>query len=130
MAKITGWVGWIWFAGMMLIMNGLFNVITGLYAIFDDQLYVPSRFGLLLFDRTGWGWVHLILGIVLVIVGMAVSVGRGWARFVSVILVMINALTQLVWIAVNPWWSLIIIVIDVFILYALIVHGKEAEELS
>ncbi|MFI6814143.1 hypothetical protein ACIBG7_17130 [Nonomuraea sp. NPDC050328] len=130
MAKITGWVGWIWFAGMMLIMNGLFNVITGLYAIFDDQLYVPSRFGLLLFDRTGWGWVHLILGFLLVIVGMAVSVGRGWARFVSVILVMINALTQLVWIAVNPWWSLIIIVLDVFILYALIVHGKEAEELS
>lgn len=130
MAKVTGWVGWIWFAGMMIIMSGLFNLISGIYALIDDQLYVPTQNGLLLFDLTGWGWVHLILGVLLVLTGIALSVGQGWARLAAVILVMLNALTQLTWIAVNPWWSLVVIAVDVLVLYALIVHGKEAESIS
>ncbi|GAA4052133.1 DUF7144 family membrane protein [Nonomuraea soli] len=129
MAKVTGWVGWIWFAGMMIIMAGLFNLVSGLYAIIDDELYVTTRKGLLLFDLTGWGWVHLILGVLLVITGIAVSIGKNWARLIAVILVMLNALTQLTWIMVNPWWSLVVIAIDVLVLYALIVHGKEAESM-
>ncbi|MFI6483390.1 hypothetical protein ACIBH1_36055 [Nonomuraea sp. NPDC050663] len=127
MAKVTGWVGWIWFAGMMIILAGLFNLVSGIYAIIDDELYVTTRKGLLLFDLTGWGWVHLILGVLLLVTGIAVSVGKGWARLIAVILVMLNALTQLTWIMVNPWWSLVVIAVDVLVLYALIVHGKEAE---
>lgn len=127
MAKVTGWVGWIWFAGMMIILAGLFNLVSGIYAIIDDELYVTTRKGLLLFDLTGWGWVHLILGVLLLVTGIAVSVGKGWARLIAVILVMLNALTQLTWIMVNPWWSLVVIAVDVLVLYALIVHGREAE---
>lgn len=125
MAKVTGWVGWIWFAAMMLVMSGAFNVITGLYALHDDQLYVPSRFGLLLLNLTGWGWVHLVTGVLLVLVGCAVAAGQRWARVIAAVLAMLNALAQLTWIAVNPWWSVLVIAIDVFVLYALTVHGEE-----
>lgn len=127
---VTGWVGWIWFAGIIMILAGLFNAISGLYAIFHRGLYVDVSGRLLVFDATGWGWVHLLLGIVLVATGIAVSVGQEWARVVAIVLVMINAITQLMWLPVNPWWSLAVIAIDVVVLYALIVHGREAKELA
>ncbi|MDF2710513.1 MAG: hypothetical protein K0R62_6165 [Nonomuraea muscovyensis] len=127
---ITGWVGWVWFAGIMLILSGLFNAISGLYGIFYRAVYVQTAGSLLVFDVTGWGWIHLLLGLVLIATGIAVSIGQTWARVVAVVLVMLNALTQLIWISVNPWWSLAVIAVDVLVLYALIVHGREAKELS
>ncbi|GAA5050188.1 hypothetical protein HNP84_004126 [Thermocatellispora tengchongensis] len=125
---VTGWVGWVWFAGLMMIMSGVFNAISGLYAIFKGDFYIQTARRLLLFDLTAWGWVHLLLGVLLVVAGVAVSVGQTWARVVAAVLVMINAITQLIWITINPWWSLAVIALDVVILYALIVHGREAAE--
>jgi hypothetical protein len=129
-ARVTGWVGWVWFAGMMMIMVGLFNVLTGSLAIVGDDLYVTAAGRLLAFDITGWGWIHLILGILVVTTGVALSLGQTWARVVGAVLVMLNALTQMAWINVNPWWSLIVIALDVFVLYAIIVHGREAAALN
>jgi hypothetical protein len=127
---VTGWVGWVWFAGIILILSGLFNAISGLYAIFHRDVYVNAAGRLLVFDLTGWGWVHLLLGLLLIATGVAVSVGQTWARVVAIVLVMLNALTQLIWISVNPWWSLAVIAVDVLVLYALVVHGREARELA
>ncbi|GAA4963915.1 vacuolar-type H+-ATPase subunit I/STV1 [Nonomuraea thailandensis] len=124
---MTGWVGWIWFGGMMMVLAGLFNVITGLTAVFANRIYVQTPNRILLFDLTTWGWLHFAFGLLLLATGIAITVGQAWARVVGVVLVMLNALTQLTWIAVNPWWSLAVIAIDVLVLYALIVHGREAE---
>ncbi|GAA3552342.1 membrane protein [Nonomuraea rosea] len=127
---VTGWVGWVWFAGLLMIMSGVFNIISGLYAVLNSDVYVRMPNRLLFFDVTSWGWAHLVFGIVLFLVGLAVSVGQTWARVVAAILVMLNAMTQLTWIAVNPWWSLAVIALDVLVLYALIVHGREAKVLE
>ncbi|WP_240777013.1 DUF7144 family membrane protein [Nonomuraea basaltis] len=127
---VTGWVGWVWFAGMLMIVAGLFNVISGLYAVIHSDLYVRTAQRLLLFNVSGWGWLHLAFGIVLLLAGIAVCVGQTWARVVAAVLVMLNAITQLTWIGVNPWWSLTVIAIDVLVLYALIVHGGEARDLT
>ncbi|MCK2216987.1 hypothetical protein MF672_024800 [Actinomadura sp. ATCC 31491] len=124
--EVTGWVGWIWFGGMMMVLAGLFNIITGLAAVFANRVYVQAPNRLLLLDVTGWGWLHLVLGVLVLATGVAVTAGQTWARVAGVVLVMLNALTQLTWIAVNPWWSLAVIAIDVLVLYALIVHGREA----
>lgn len=125
--RITGWVGWIWFAGMLMIISGVFNVIGGLYAVINNDVYVRTPLRLLFFDVSTWGWLHLIFGVVLFLAGLAVSVGQTWARVVAVVLVMLNAMTQLTWIGVNPWWSLAVIAVDVLVLYALVVHGREAK---
>ncbi|MFI0423187.1 hypothetical protein [Spongiactinospora sp. 9N601] len=127
---ITGWVGWVWFAGIILIMVGIFNIVSGLYAIVNSDLYVQTPSRLLLFNLAGWGWIHLIFGALLLATGIALSVGQTWARAVAVVLVVINAITQLIWLAVNPWWSLVIIAVDVLVLYAIVVHGREAQTLS
>jgi hypothetical protein len=125
---VTGWVGWVWFAGLMLIVVGLFNVVDGLVAIVKHNFFVPTQAGLLVFNLTGWGWVHLLLGILLVIVGVAVLTGQLWARIAAIILVIVNAVTQLLFMSAYPIWSLIVIILDVIVLYALIVHGEEAKE--
>ncbi|MEU0564615.1 hypothetical protein ABZ297_04315 [Nonomuraea sp. NPDC005983] len=126
---VTGWVGWVWFAGLMMIMSGVFNAITGLYGIFNNHMYVTGAGELMILSLTGWGWVHLIFGILLVIAGVALTAGQLWARIVAIVLAAINAMTQLLWIDVNPWWSLAVIAVDVLVLYALIVHGREAAAL-
>ena len=121
----TMWVGWIWFAGMMMVLAGTFNIINGLVALFNDNYFVVGPEGLLLFDLTGWGWLHLIIGTVAVVAGVALFTGATWARIVAVIIAMINAIEQLIWMPAYPVWSIIMIALDVLIIWAIIAHGNE-----
>ena len=79
----TGWVGWIMFAALMMVMLGCFHAIQGLVAIFDDQKFAVTDSGLLVsVDYTAWGWTHLIGGIILALAGASMFAGRMWARIV------------------------------------------------
>jgi hypothetical protein len=124
----TGWVGWIWFAGLVLVLAGTFNLIQGLAAIAADEVLVGTPGNLVLLDVTDWGWVHTSLGSLQVIAGLAIFSGARWARITAIVLVMINAITQLSWLNAHPVWSVIVIVLDVVVLWALVVHGEEANE--
>ncbi len=125
-SRPTGWVGWIVFAGVFMIVAGVLGAIEGLAGILRDESYflVPSE-GLLVFDLTTWGWIHLLLGIALAVVGYLLIQGSTVGAVVAIILVTLHLVAQFVWIAAYPWWSLAIIAIDVLILYAIIVHGGE-----
>ncbi|MCW6006694.1 hypothetical protein K1W54_19210 [Micromonospora sp. CPCC 205371] len=82
----TGWAGWIIFAGLMMIVIGLFQLVAGSAALFDDGYFLVTSDGLLLnLGYTAWGWIHLILGIVAIIVGYGVMVGQTWARVVGIL---------------------------------------------
>ncbi|GLX02150.1 hypothetical protein [Microtetraspora sp. NBRC 16547] len=124
--KVTAWVGWIWFAGTLMIMDGVFNAITGLVAIFNRNFFIRSGRDVVLIPLTGMGWFHLIIGITLLAVGAALIAGQVWARLVAVILVAVNAVAHMMTLPAYPWWSITMIAIDIFILYALVVHGEEA----
>lgn len=123
----SGWVGWVFFAGAMLLLVGSFNLIEGLVALFNDQYYVPTQQGLLVFDITGWGWIHLIMGGLAVIVGIGLFSGATWARIGGVAFAGFNALLQLAFLSAYPLWATIVITIDILIIWALIVHGDEAK---
>lgn len=123
----TGWAGWVYFGGTMLILAGTFNLVEGLVALFNDQYYVPTRQGLLVFDITGWGWIHLIIGALAVIIGIGLFAGAMWARVSGVILAGLNALAQLAFLSAYPLWAAIVIAIDILIIWALIVHGDEVK---
>jgi hypothetical protein len=122
------WAGWMVFGGAMLVMLGFFNAIEGLTALFNDEYYLRSPQGLLVFDITGWGWVHLIVGVLAVVVGLGVFTGAGWARVCGAILCGFNALTQLVFLSAYPVWGILVIALDVLVIWALIVHGDEARD--
>ena len=124
--EATGWVGWIGFAGIVLILNGAFSALQGVVALIGSNTYyvvVPG--GLLLFDVTGWGWWNIVIGLLLVIVGISLLTGAGWARVVAIIIASLSALGQLLLLPAQPWWSVIVIAINVLVIYALTAHGRE-----
>jgi hypothetical protein len=121
----TLWVGWIWFAALMMIILGIFNLIEGLVALLDDRYYVVSSSGLLVFDLTQWGWVHLIIGGLSVVAGVALFTGAMWARVVAVALAAVNAIAQLAFISASPAWCTIVIALDLLVIWAVVVHGHE-----
>jgi hypothetical protein len=124
--EVTGWSAWALFAGVMMILLGMIQALEGLVALFNDDWFAVNSKGLVLsVDYTAWGWAHLILGIVIVAAGAAVLNGRVWGRLIGVILAMISVLANLAFIAAYPAWSIIVIAIDIFVIYALCVHGDE-----
>lgn len=124
----SAWVGWIWFAAIMLMLLGFFSVIEGLVALFRRAYYVTINGTVLVFNLTTWGWIHLIIGALAVIAGVTLfTSGALWARTLAIVLVAINALAQLAFISAYPVWALIILAFDVVVLWALLAHGHELE---
>ena len=122
----TGWAGSAKFAGIIILVNGIFSGIQGLVALTgSDTYYLVARGSLFLFDVTAWGWWNLFIGVFLIFTALAILTGATWARVVGVVLAILSAVVQLLLVPVQPWWSLIVIAIDVLIIYALIAHGDE-----
>ena len=124
--EVTGWVGWVYFAGFMMIVLGVFQAIAGLTALLNDQFYIKLQSHLLVLDYTKWGWIHLLFGVILIVAGSNLFQGRGWARILGVILVTLNLVAQFAFVSAYPVWSIIMMIVDVLIIYALTVHGGEA----
>lgn len=123
---VTGWVGWGVFAAVILIISGIINIFHGLQALIGpDTAYFVGEAGLFTLDIEAWGWFHLILGALILLVGIALWGGATWARVIAVILVALNAIAQLTLIAAQPWISLTVLALDILVIYALTVHGRE-----
>jgi hypothetical protein len=125
-AEPTGWVGWIVFAGVAMIVLGAFQIIEGLVAVFQRGYYLVTSSQLLVHvSYTGWGWVHFGIGVVIMVVGFGVMAGATWARVTGIALAVISAILNLAFIAAYPVWGILIIALDVVVIYALAVHGRE-----
>lgn len=124
--EVTGWVGWVYFAGFVLLLSGILQIISGISALLNSSFYTVVNGKVFLLDITTWGWVHLILGIIVVCTGTALFSGATWARVVAVILAVINLVTYFAFISAYPIWSITVMVLDIIVIYALTVHGGEA----
>ena len=118
-------VGVLMFAGVLMIMIGVFHAIQGLVALFNDEFYVVGKEYVFKFDITAWGWIHLLLGIVVAVAGAALFRGAVWARTVAVILACVSMVASFVWLPYYPVWSIAIIALDVFVIWAAILHGRD-----
>jgi hypothetical protein len=124
--KQTGWVGWIVFAGFMLIMVGSFHIIEGLVALFRDEVFLVGPRGLVVnVDYTAWGWVHVIGGLLAILTGVGLLAGQMWARVLAVIVAFASAVINMAFLPAYPIWSAIVIAIDVVVIWAVTVHGSE-----
>jgi len=124
--EVTGWVGWIVFAGTMMAILGVFHMFEGLVALFrHTQIVFPTSGLTVQASYTQWGWLQLIAGALVFLAGLSLFTGRMWARTVAVILVAISALVNFAWASLYPFWSLTLLAIDFLVLYAIIVHGSE-----
>lgn len=121
--------GFIVFAVIMMIMTGVFQALSGLVAIFDNALYVaPDSYPFEVTTAT-WGWIDLIVGVLVAAAGWAVFSGRLWGRVVGIILATLSAIANFLFLPYYPFWAIMIIVLDVFVIWALAVHGREMAEL-
>jgi hypothetical protein len=124
--RTTGWVGWIIFAGVAMIVLGAFQIIEGLVAVFQRSYYLVSSNNLLVHvNYSTWGWVHFGIGVAIVLVGFGIMTGAMWARVLGIAFAVISAIVNLAFIAAYPVWGIIIIALDVIVIYALAVHGRE-----
>jgi hypothetical protein len=126
----TGWTGWIAFAGVMMIIGGSLNALYGVVALVNDDWvgWNPATSTAVLVDVTGWGWIHLIAGLVVLIAGFGVFTGNVLARIVGVIVAGVSLIVNFFFIPVYPLWALTIIVIDALVIWALTAHGREMKE--
>jgi len=123
MASQDAWSGWIAFAGMVIIIVGGMDVLQGFVAILKDDYVVATPKGLAILDVTAWGWATLIWGALLIVAGLGLLGGAGWARWLAIIGVAVNAIQQIAFQAnypqAYPLWNLVIIALNIVVLYAL-----------
>ena len=115
------------FAGVMMIMIGAFQTIAGLAAIIEDDLFVVGKDYIFSLDTTAWGWVHLILGIVIILAGIAIFSGKVWAGTLAIILAALSAIANFFYIPHYPFWAILIIALDVWVIWALTRPGMYRE---
>ena len=124
--------GWKSFCGIMLMVVGFLNIIDGLVAITQaNQVEAKITNQLPLTDDVKtWGWIVLIVGIILVLAGFGLLAGSTWARVVGILAASINAIVQLAYLDHNNFWSFTMILVDIIIIYGIAVHcGREDEAL-
>ena len=122
----SGWaVGFIAFAGVIMIMSGSFQAFAGLVGIFENEFYVKTPNYFLEMDATAWGWIHLLLGALVFFAGFAVLSGQTWGRVVGTTLAVLSALANFGFLPLYPFWAITIITLDVFIIWALVAHGRD-----
>ena len=126
--EVSGWAGWAAFAGILSILVGTFQAISGIVALFKDEVVFFGVKNIWLLDLTSWGWVHLVGGLLLILVGYGILNGQTWARVTGVLLAGLSAVWNFAWLPVYPVWSIVVIVVDVLVIYALVVHGNELSE--
>ena len=124
--EASGWVvGASVFAASMMMLVGSFHVIAGLTGIIENEFFVSTPNYVFEFDVTAWGWIHLIGGIVVVWAGFSLFNGAVWARSVGVIIAIVSAIANFMFLPYYPVWSIIVIALDVLVIWALTVHGRD-----
>jgi len=118
-------VGWAGFAGAMLIMVGIMDIIQGLVAIFNDEFYVIGQEWVFEFDVTAWGWIHLLWGLVLIASGVGIFSGNVLGRTVGVIAAGLAVIVNFAWLPYYPVWSIIVIAMSIAVIWALTAHGRD-----
>jgi hypothetical protein len=116
----SGWaIGGITFAATMLVVIGIFQIIAGLAAIFDDDFYVVTQNYAFDLDVSAWGWIHLIVGILLVVTGYFLFARATWAAGVALGLAVLSAVANFFFIPYYPFWAILVIALDVWVIWAL-----------
>jgi tetrahydromethanopterin S-methyltransferase subunit F len=124
--RISGWaVGWTTFAGVMMIMMGIWWGFSGLVALFNNEFFVVTEEWIFQFDITAWGWIHLIVGIVILFAGFNLFRGEVWARTVGVIIAVLSALVAFAWLPYYPLWGILFIAVSIAIIWSLTAHGRD-----
>lgn len=111
--------GWTAFAGVMMVFGGAMAIFQGIAAIAEDDVFVTTRNYAYNFNLTSWGWIHLVLGVLVVSAGIALFSGSLWARVVGIAVAGLAMIANFMWLPYYPVWAIVLIAVDAFVIWAL-----------
>ncbi|MGW2564470.1 DUF7144 family membrane protein [Streptomyces sp. NPDC001514] len=111
--------GWMMFAAVLMVFGGFMTLFAGISAIANDDVFFATRNYVFKFNLTSWGWIHLILGVFIILAGFALFTGAMWARVVGLVLAGLGMLANFMWLPYTPFWAIILIAVDAFVIWAL-----------
>ena len=118
-------IGWTAFAAIMMLVTGIWWLIAGLVAVFEDTFFVVTDDYIFKFDATAWGWIHIGLAVLVMAAAYGLFVAATWARVVGVIMAVLSGLVAFAWIPYYPVWGILFVMASVFVVWALTVHGED-----
>ena len=124
---MRSWSGWTGFAALLLVMVGAMDFFEGLIAAIRKQYYVLTPNQVIIFDVKTWGWIAMILGVIIVLTGLGLANGAGWARWTGIVMITVNLFGQLGWLgnSAYPLWTLTVIATGFLALYGLTVRWRD-----
>lgn len=117
--------GWVVFAAVMLMIIGGLDALYGLAAVLNNEIVIVGGHGVILANITTWGWVTLILGVLLLLTGAGLLAGNAMARWAAVGLIAVGAVIQLAWFPAAPLWTILTVALSVVVVYELTAHWDE-----
>lgn len=123
-----GAVGVTVFAGVLMVLSGTLQAVQGVVALANDTFYVVGEEYVFEFDVTSWGWIHLIMGVIVALAGVGLFRGAVWARTVAVIVASVSIIANFMWMPYYPFWSMTVIAFDIFVIWAATMHGRDITE--
>ena len=118
-------VGFTYFAAIMMMLSGGFEILQGLSAIIKKNLYVVNKDYIYKINVNGWGWIHLILGVIVLLAGIGLLGGALWARTVGIAMAALIAIANFLWLPYYPVWAIVLIALNVVVIWALAAHGRD-----
>jgi hypothetical protein len=116
--------GWVSFAGIILITVGIFQAFAGLVGLIEDEFYAVTPEYVVQFDATTWGWIHIIIGLIVAAAGFGIFSGNVLARTVGVFAALGSMISVFAWLPWYPIWGIIVVSMNIAIIWALTVHGR------
>jgi hypothetical protein len=120
-----GAVGVIVFAAVLMILEGTMQALQGFVAIVNNELFAVRGDYVFKFDVSAWGWIHLAIGIIVALAGFGLFSGAVWARTVAVVVAMVSIVSNFLWMPYYPIWSLTLVALGVFVIWAVTAHGRD-----
>ncbi|BAH51876.1 DUF7144 family membrane protein [Rhodococcus opacus] len=115
-------------AAIVLLTIGILHALSGISALGKDDLVVAGPEYIYQFDTTAWGWIHLVLGVIVAAVGVMLFTGATWARVGAAAICAVSILANFLWLPHYPWWSVVMIVLDIFVIWAVTTWRPGYEE--
>ncbi len=128
--NVSGWTGWIAFAAIVLVLEGVFHLIVGSVALFKEDFFVKAGGEVYLFNVTAWGLAYIIFGALALFAAASLAKGNVFGRIFTIIVASFAAVANMAFIPFYPIWSILMITIAVLVLWAVIVHGDEVKTMT
>jgi hypothetical protein len=128
--ETTGWTHWIGFAGFFLALSGIVHFLYGLGALFNQDWYVYASGDIYWVDITTWGWSMIAAGALLILSSALLLSGNMVGRIIGTMVATAGVLVNLALIGATPVWSILAIIVNLIVIYAIVAHGKEMKHLG